>query len=444
MEKTRNYLLIISIISISFLGCKKDKNEKQIVLSTDFANFTPYTPNTTQISNIYYVDGSNPNANDSNTGTETSPWATIGHAAENITPGSKVIVKAGTYNEKTTLNIDGEADAPIIFEASGNVVTYNFLLQGNYFSLYGFTLHKAPDYDDWRNAGIFIQADNVHVDNNTVSGYTSESGIKGAWGDNFSRNVHISNNYIYQCNGGIGINGNKWYVVNNEIERLYRDADGGDADNMRYFGDSIVIKNNFMHGTLEQEIGESHVDLFQTFDNNGEEVYNVLIEGNMGTGFYHQGIMASSVVSKYNHQNLWVVKNVFANARAWGLCIYNNLNVHVYNNTFFNVRYHGVGFNEESTGIIKNNIFVNTPSGYFKDETSSYESGYNLLYHETRTYEGYKFAPTDLLNIDPMFVDPENILGNDGIPFTNDDGLKLKAGSHAIKAGEDGGNIGAY
>ena len=47
-------------------------------------------------------------------------------------------------------------------------------------------------------------------------------------------------------------------------------------------------------------------------------------------------------------------------------------------------------------------------------------------------------------NTDPMFVNINNPLGPDGIPFTADDGLRPAPGSPVIAAGVNGVNIGAY
>ena len=46
--------------------------------------------------------------------------------------------------------------------------------------------------------------------------------------------------------------------------------------------------------------------------------------------------------------------------------------------------------------------------------------------------------------VDPLFVNPNDIVGPDGIPFTEDDGLRLQAGSPAIDAGENAVDMGAY
>ncbi len=47
--------------------------------------------------NVIYIDGSAPNASDSNAGTEGEPWATIQNAGSTAQPGDTFLVKAGTY-----------------------------------------------------------------------------------------------------------------------------------------------------------------------------------------------------------------------------------------------------------------------------------------------------------------------------------------------------------
>ena len=51
---------------------------------------------------------------------------------------------------------------------------------------------------------------------------------------------------------------------------------------------------------------------------------------------------------------------------------------------------------------------------------------------------------SDYLNTDPRFNNPGNLLGPDGIPWTEDDGLRPGANSPALGAGENGEDIGAY
>ncbi len=64
----------------------------------------------------YYVAKT---GSDSNNGSESSPWLTIGHAAEVVGAGSTVNVGAGTYHESVLLANSGTAAAPIVFNGGG-------------------------------------------------------------------------------------------------------------------------------------------------------------------------------------------------------------------------------------------------------------------------------------------------------------------------------------
>jgi len=57
---------------------------------------------------------------------------------------------------------------------------------------------------------------------------------------------------------------------------------------------------------------------------------------------------------------------------------------------------------------------------------------------------GYVTGPHDLYNADPLFVNPNDPLGPDGIVGTADDGFQLRSGSRGKTAGENGVQVGAY
>ncbi|RPJ35886.1 MAG: DUF1565 domain-containing protein, partial [Planctomycetaceae bacterium] len=65
----------------------------------------------------YIVDGDNPSARDSNSGTQAQPWKTIGKAAGLLKPGDTVLVKAGVYRELVVLSKSGTAENPITISA---------------------------------------------------------------------------------------------------------------------------------------------------------------------------------------------------------------------------------------------------------------------------------------------------------------------------------------
>lgn len=64
----------------------------------------------------YYVAKT---GSDSNSGSASSPWLTIGHAALEAKAGSTVYVEAGTYNESVLFANSGTASAPIVFNGQG-------------------------------------------------------------------------------------------------------------------------------------------------------------------------------------------------------------------------------------------------------------------------------------------------------------------------------------
>lgn len=398
---------------------------------------------------LYYVDINNTNASDDNDGSEANPWATISHAANTVGANSKIVVKAGVYNERVTIkNSSGTASRFLVLEADGDVEMNGFVIYSEYVAIKGFKIvDTTPSIGLWNGGGLWVSAHNVYILNNKIYNFVNSTGILSSWSGGPWNHVQIDNNYIYGCNGGISVIGINWLVRNNEVERLIQGPQGGDADYMRFFGDTIVIKNNYFHGTRENEVGNSHTDIFQSFYVNNNSARNVLLEKNIAEDFYHQGVMIS--VDGDSHFNIIIRNNVFADATAWGVLCGGVTNMHVINNTFYNLEIHGVGFRKSALdittpvyatgGIVKNNIFVNSGSNYWKEEGCQYDNGYNLLYPTEDP-----IGQTDIAGVDPLFVNPDNIIGPDSIPFTNDDGLRLQAGSPGIGQGENGGNVGAY
>jgi hypothetical protein len=64
----------------------------------------------------YYVAKT---GSDTNNGSASAPWLTIGHAALEAQAGSTVYVEAGTYNESVLFANSGTSTAPIVFNGQG-------------------------------------------------------------------------------------------------------------------------------------------------------------------------------------------------------------------------------------------------------------------------------------------------------------------------------------
>ncbi len=88
------------------------------------------TPTTTPAPAPAPTSGSGPtyyvatNGNDGNSGSSSSPWRTIQHAADTVSTGATVYVMGGTYNEKVTIKNSGSSGNYITFAAyPGQTVT---------------------------------------------------------------------------------------------------------------------------------------------------------------------------------------------------------------------------------------------------------------------------------------------------------------------------------
>ena len=70
-------------------------------------------------SKTYYVDNGNPNASDSNAGTQERPFLTISKAAEVLQPGERVVINSGVYREQVRPQQGGSGpDKLISYEAA--------------------------------------------------------------------------------------------------------------------------------------------------------------------------------------------------------------------------------------------------------------------------------------------------------------------------------------
>ncbi len=371
----------------------------------------------------YYVS---PDGDDSNPGTLERPWKTIQKAANSVQGGDMVLVKAGQYDERVLLPTgkSGTAQAKIIFKADQIRSVYMKGFRGdrnNYIRIEGFNItHNAGG---WLGGGIWLDGNNWEIVNNYFYEVPGAA-VQPTWqAGRTTNNIYLANNHIYKCNKGFVVGGDSWLVENNEVERLVYYNE--DADYSRFFGTNHIIRNNYFHGTLAEEIGSSHVDGFQTFENNGNIAQNIVIEGNRVYGFFHQGMMMTGADG--SHSNIIVRNNIFRDSASWGICAYGITGLKVYNNVFANIASSGIGFRvansgTPTTGEIKNNIFYNVSADYWAESNCILDARNNLLYHPSRTKDPAKF-PNDIVNKDPLFLDPAQ------------GGFELRENSPAIDAG---------
>jgi parallel beta-helix repeat protein len=265
-----------------------------------------------------------------------------------------------------------------------------------------------------KKVGIFLNNNNVEIINNHFYDLRYYPAIRAGSG---CISIFIKDNLIERCNMGIWCGGSNWLVEGNTIRRLIRGDAGDDADYVRVFGEDHRFIGNRFYGTDFSEIGQSHVDGFQSFSIGGESQYarNILIENNIVMDF-HQGIMlrdttcegVEEAVSK-THTNWTVINNVFARGRSYGVKITRVDGVRFINNTLYDMTLYGICISYCRNAKILNNIVKKSYHPLALNANyGGYEEDYNII-DEWRAYKVNGAKGThDQVGVDPLLLDPEN------------------------------------
>jgi hypothetical protein len=337
--------------------------------------------------------------------------------------------------------------------------------------------------DPAQRSGIYIQfSEDIEVRGNFLHNLNptryNDNGISGG-GSVLNKRVLVEDNILFRVMGvGIVLTGEDWIVQNNKIFRgtdvrsdLHPSDEGfwksGDTDATRFFGTGHSIRYNHIYDYfLEESYGSPHIDAFQTFSVHSETQYasHILIEYNFVQNMGGQ-IFISSDTEEMNGgwdavNNITLRNNVLIGSGAVGVMIgrYSN-HFTIENNIIARCGYGGLSISGNSDHVtVRNNIFYlnyerdpDNRRGQMLTDTTCFKGSiwdYNL-HHPDFTWphkpkEGSLFAQYDMFGVDPLFVDPDNPLGPDGIPFTEDDGYRLAPGSLAIGAGHNGVDLGPY
>ncbi|HUI91468.1 MAG TPA: right-handed parallel beta-helix repeat-containing protein [Chitinivibrionales bacterium] len=357
----------------------------------------------------YYVDQSASNSADANPGTAAQPWKTISKAAAVAVAGDSVIVKSGTYNERIsfTSGHSGSIGKKIVFKADPRRTVF---MQGfntgsaNYLRVEGFDITYSQG--GWNGGGVWISSSNLEIVDNYCHDIPGP-GIQSNWSGGPWDSVYIGANHVHHCQYGITVTGTNFLVEGNEVDRLFQYDTTDDCDYSRFFGDSIMFRHNYFHGTVFSEVGSAHLDCWQTFDNNGEHAANITWDGNWCSEC-DEGLMAEGIYHHNNH-DFTFKNNIFAHSAAWGLCVSDGItNIFVYNNTFYDIKYYGAGFGGSFTSgaIVKNNIFSKC-----YDHAIIVNNGAAPVTEDYNLFNASTYAATgghDKMNVDPQFVDSAN------------------------------------
>lgn len=384
----------------------------------------------------YYVDQNHASAHDSNPGTESLPWKTIGYAADIAKAGDIVYVKQGIYYERVVPKNSGTSENKIIFKSlprRASAIDGGFDINRAYIRIEGFKITSSVT----GRSGVEVSGDYVEV----VDNYIWNVRGRAIMGDQRGKptGVYISDNHIYHCQMGICVYGHNWLVERNEVERLYMYGGVNDCDYARVFGDGNTFRGNYFHGSIMGEIGSAHVDCLQTWCGGSGSVFwatNTTVDGNTCYDF-HQAMMIEEGSCGSTVSGFTVIRNIFAHTFDTGHGGYgiNNQGVDyvaVIGNTFADIYYGGadmfMGDDPAKNAVIKNNVFYKCGRGYSFSDPSTSTGDYNLIFGSV---DRSPSAAHNIIDSDPLFVDPYN----------ND--YSLQQESPACGAGEGGTDIGA-
>lgn len=306
----------------------------------------------------YYVA---PGGDNSGPGTESQPWLTIQHAANVMTAGDMVYIKAGTYNEMVHQNINSGTNANyIIFSAfpgdEGNVI-----IDG--------TDIMVPDY-----TGLFY-IDNV--DYIKVSGLSIRNSKEAGIMIDFSTHISINNCHMYNTHSsGIGVwNCSNIIVENNDIDHACMGNQGGAADIQECLTISgtkdFEVKNNKVHDNTVNILGGEGIDIKEACENGkvyNNEVYDLM---------YDLGIYVDAWSS--NCENIEVYNNIVYNTSI-GIALSSESggvlqNIDVFNNLVYNNRENGIVISNWDQNGLRKDINITNNTIYQNGEPGSWGGG---------------------------------------------------------------------
>ena len=388
--------------------------------------FLFFIPLYLQAQTNYFVETT---GNDSNNGTEATPWQTIQHGVNQLNPGDILHIKAGTYFEKIDVDVSGTASAKITIRNYQNdeviisgaqsadntsiIWTDNayLLIQGlhitdnqkNYaqgISLQG-TAHHIEIVNNKVSKINFSSDPNAAVDNNTNAVPVSALGDAPDPGNGIPDSVHhisfigneiFDNRTGYSENLTMGGNVSHFLMENNIVHdntNIAIDATGN-------YGESPVpAYDHVRHGTIRNNHLYNNTSPYSPaagiYIDGGE---NIIVENNLS---HHNGY-GGEIGCEENGTTTNVIfrNNVFHHNTSTGMhfggydsnTTGNVVNSQIYNNTFY---LNDTGNNEHGEllltksvgGKIFNNIFyINAQNVFlyaYRTQTNL-NMNYNLVY----------------------------------------------------------------
>ena len=305
---------------------------------------------------IYYVD---PSGDDDHPGSLAYPWRTIQKAADTLSAGDTVYIRAGVYQEQVIPQNSGSAGQPITYTAypgetamldgsgitlANDVVGLFYIWGKGHIVVSGLRVINAGPYND--NAAIMIR-DSGYITVTHNSTYNSVSSGIGVWGGDhitIDGNVveHACTDIWQECLTLAGTDG--FEIKNNEVFDCQEEG--------------ICVKDGAANGTVYRnhvhhvEAMGIYVDAWDKYTHDIAVFQNVVHDVSGQNGF------ALASESGGPLENIAVFNNIAYHNRYLGLSVSINgdvlqhpmTNVQIINNTFYDN-----GWTEWGGGILIDN-----------------------------------------------------------------------------------------
>jgi glutamine amidotransferase PdxT len=389
-------------------------------------------PLTAAAATDYYVDNTNPGANDSNSGSISQPWRTIGKCASTIVAGDTCVVgPGGVYNERVTETTSGTSANFITYrKATGGAapVVRGFSLNVSYVKIDGLEFtHASPINSTENTATISLgsNASNIHLFNLNIHDTNFQPISSNSTAT--SGKIWIKDNTITRCgtnnsgaaDDGIEVYGADLLIEGNTIQHC--------TDIIRGAGARNIIRNNVFCCVTATEDNNQHTDGYQHFE--GPEPDHFLWENNKTYNFPHDDTHGIFINSVFDTSPPFIVRHsVFADIDGNGLVRDGVDEWHVYNNTIADCSCTNgaIQLDLGTGGSVRNNIFYNATSGSSPYTADGSLHDYNMAYRTSggTSWSGdFNGEANKIANVNPNFTNPA------GYDYT------LQAGSAAINSG---------
>ncbi len=326
--------------------------------------------------NTYYVAL---NGSDGNLGTETSPYKTFAKGVSMLQPGDTLYIRAGTYNEKLSMNKSGTSTSRIKVAGYPNEKVIIDLKSSN-----GNNVYVTGTYVDIENVEAMNSNDiciNLSANFTTVKNSIAHECVSHG---------------IYTDKEDVLIEGNTVYHATTENKSLSMSSGWGSGIKVRVGGKNTTIRNNTVYNNYGEGIAATRALGGTIVGNIAYDNYNVniyidnsrdyVIERNFAycnpsSGFEHNGVAAAGFSIGEEYYDGWgaqlgnlVYRNNFVAYCGRGIIKFKADvpnggldNVKIVNNTFWGTTQTAISMEYDvyktKNSLVANNIIQRATTG---------------------------------------------------------------------------------